>query len=131
MKIFVIGGATVDESDARYAEEIEIVQQAMQGLGKNLFEAGHDLLVCSPFEGTVDLEAVRGSVSSLRGTSCVELHYPNSASVREEWTRLKDSLSLAKVRLFPYAPPSDENSKRLGSSPGFWRNYPQWSTATP
>lgn len=113
MKLFVIGGVTVGESDERYEKEIEIVQQAMNNLGKNLVEAGHDLLVCSPYEGSVDIEAVRGAASVLGSHQIphVEFYYPDTLSIREELESLKKSLSLNKVRLFPCAPPSDENSK--------------------
>jgi TIR domain len=113
MKIFVIGGTTVPESDNQYPEQRKIVEQVMRRFGKDLLQAGHDLLVCSPFPEAVDIEAVRGAVDALgeQENPVVEFHYPDASTVVRELTRLRESLSLTNVRLFPHPPPTDENSR--------------------
>jgi hypothetical protein len=113
MKIFIVGGATLEEADEKHGEQIETMRKAMGTLGEVLVKAGHDLLVCSPYEGSVDLEVVRSVAAHLtaEARSHLEFHYPDSASVREELERLRASLSLTQIRPFPCAPPLDESSR--------------------
>src|SRR2546430_15656346 len=107
MKVFVIGGVTVLESHLQYQEEVEIVERVMRRFGSDLIQAGHDLLVCSPYPASADLEVIRGAADALwthEGT-VLELHYPDAPTVSHEVTKLKNRLSLTRAQLYAYPPP--------------------------
>jgi hypothetical protein len=61
MKIFVIGGVVLPESDPAQEDQSIALRAAMETLGRHIVRDNHDLLVCSPFRGTADLEALRGA----------------------------------------------------------------------
>jgi len=50
VKIFVIGGVTVSETDADYARQSDLLRRSMQHLGADIVHRGHDLVVCSHFD---------------------------------------------------------------------------------
>jgi hypothetical protein len=105
MKILLIGGVTTQPSqETEHKTQSAIVTQSMARLGKDLVSAGHDLLVCSPFSPSADVDAVTGAAPVLRkgdGPS-VEFHYPGAPEVELEVTRLTESLSLKNFCRFPH-----------------------------
>jgi hypothetical protein len=120
MKIFLIGGVSTKSSQgAEYESQLATVKQSMERLGEDLVTAGHDLLVCSPFSGSADADAVTGAARILKSDDgpSVEFHYPGAPEVEQEVTRLTESLTLKRYYRFPYAPIG-----HLGSEP-------QWSYA--
>jgi hypothetical protein len=120
MKVFVIGGSSLQESDPDYQTQLGMVEVAMQRVGTDLVSAGHDLLVCSPFPGSADVAAIRGAAGAaeILGRSdapVVEFHCPDSAEVQRELTRLTDSLSLEFFRVYSHPLPVDEHGKEQWS----------------
>lgn len=115
MKVFVIGGTTVPSHDAKYSQELKALGQLMRRLGKRLVGAGHELLVCSPYPGSADLEVLRGAAQSARvgKGSRIEFHYPQTESIAEEVDRLKEALSLSKAASLPHLPPADDSPDAL------------------
>jgi hypothetical protein len=115
MKVFVIGGTTVPRDSDKYPQELKVLEQSMSRLGKSLVGAGHELLVCSPYPGSADLEAVRGAAQSIRvGKGCkVEFHHPHTKSITEEVIRLKETLSIIKAKSFFHLPPTDNGPEAL------------------
>jgi hypothetical protein len=113
MKVFMVGGVSVGTSDAKYDEQLRILQKSMERIAKDLVAAGHELLVCSPFPGSADLAAVIGIAEILRNTDsrCVEFHCPDSPEVGRELNRLADSLSLKSFRAYLHPLPTDEHGK--------------------
>jgi hypothetical protein len=114
MKIFVIGGVTTPESGGpQYQTDLGVLTKAMAGLGRRIMEKGHDLLVCSPFPGSADVEAVRGAaeVVARQEGPAIEFHYPADASVSGELDRLTGSLSLPpnRVRRFVHESPKEQD----------------------
>ncbi len=47
MKIFVIGGATVEKEAPDYQSQLGVLDAAMERIGENVMAKGHDLVVCS------------------------------------------------------------------------------------
>jgi hypothetical protein len=113
MKIFVIGGVSIPESQTGFAQQREIVHRTMTGLGHDLIKRGHDLLLCSPFETSVDPYVARGAAAgaSERKGGTVEFHHPASAEVSEALGRLKEALDPLHVVSIAHPPPADEKSK--------------------
>lgn len=104
MKIFLIGGVTTNSSQGEeYERQIAIVKQSMARLGEDLVTAGHDLLVCSPFPGSADVDAVTGASRILNNDDgpSVEFHYPGLPEVEQEVTRLTAPLNLKRSFAFP------------------------------
>lgn len=104
MKIFVIGGVTVPDTDADYTRQSDILRRSMQRLGADIVASGHDLVVCSPFSRTVDVDALRGAAIAIkagRGNPVIDFHYPDQAGVVAELERLVGELSIQPHR-YPY-----------------------------
>jgi TIR domain len=117
MKVFVIGGASLPNSDPEYQTQLGMLQVAMQRIGKDLVSTGHDLLVCSPFQGSADAAAVRGAAEIMgrSDAAVVEFHCPDSSEVQRELTHLTESLSLTSFRVYSHPLPSDEHGKEQWS----------------
>src|SRR5690349_15319242 len=117
MKVFVIGGASLANSDPEYQTQLGMLQVAMHRIGKDLVSAGHDLLVCSPFQGSADVAAVRCAAEILGRSDApvVEFHCPDSPEVQRELTHLTESLSLTSFRVYSHPLPSDEHGKEQWS----------------
>ena len=58
MKVFVIGGVTIPKSDPEYQGQLRIVNSSMELFGEGVVSMGHDLVACSPFQGSADLGAM-------------------------------------------------------------------------
>ncbi len=105
MKIFIIGGTTVDREYDEYHDEIEVLHATMPSLGQKLLNRGHEILICSPFQGSADFEIVSGTCQSNSiKTHSIEFHYPEIEDVKEEIKKLCTKLSLTPS-LFPYSAP--------------------------
>jgi hypothetical protein len=119
MKVFIIGGLSAQTSEAaEHQEQQALLSASMERIGKDLVLHGHDLLVCSAFEGSADLAAVRGAATALEqnGGPAVEFHYPDSAGVREQIQTLCETLGLRRVERFAYFPlPAAEAPRQLST----------------
>lgn len=115
MKVFVIGGTTVPRDNSKYPQELKALEQSMSRLGKRLIGVGHELLVCSPYPGSADLEVVRGAAQSARvgKGGKVEFHHPHTDSITEEVMRLKKTLSISQAKSFFHLPPIDPSPEAL------------------
>jgi hypothetical protein len=113
MKIFIIGGVSVLESQAGFPQNRELLGRTMNILGRDLVKRGHDLLLCSPFENSADHEAIRGAAEAAaeRKGAFAEFHLPASAKVADALSRLKQRLAPLHVATVTHPPPADENSK--------------------
>ncbi len=111
MRILVLGGLP-----ASATTETEELSQSWRSagmlLGQMIASAGHDLLVCSPFEGSADVEVVRGwsCVKHIDGSiSSLEFHYPDSPEISSAITELLNSLSIRAPRTYRHAVSRSEN----------------------
>ena len=79
MKVFLIGGASIDSADPNYAQQKDELDSSMSQLGQSIAAAGHDLLVCSPFVGTADVAAAKGALersADFKDGADIEFHHP-------------------------------------------------------
>jgi hypothetical protein len=113
MKIFVIGGVSVPDTDAARPGQLSIVASSMKQLGFDIVSRGHDLLVCSPFTSQADPDAVRGAAAALRAApkATVEFHFPDEPGVVREIDSLTKSLSLDRFDRYPYPAAADESGE--------------------
>jgi len=121
MKIFVIGGI-VREADLAVSEQKSILQLSMESIGRRIAAAKHDLIVCSPYEGSADVYALRGWSSSAKSQqpshrSAVEIHHPDDESVASCIAALQKELALEGMRIFrhPASRSDDEAHDRVYS----------------
>jgi len=101
MRLFFIGSV-------RYGQSEQLKEFSLQ-LGKAL--AGHqaELLLCSPFEDSVDYYIIKGIESAELVNVRIELHYPNTAEIERRWDEELESLqSRTKISRYHYDPASDE-----------------------
>ena len=112
MKLFVIGGPCITKQEPQFPDQLKLLRRSMRRLGRDVIQANHDLLVCSPFADSADVEAVRGAAEALgEGESpCIEFHYPGAPNITQELESLLASLPSGCVRLFKYHPPIDPES---------------------
>jgi hypothetical protein len=64
MKIFIIGGVSVLESEVGFPQNRELLGRTMKALGRDLVKRGHDLVLCSPFENSADRDAASGAADA-------------------------------------------------------------------
>lgn len=89
MKIFCIGSFSDPASDG----EAATMREAMFTLGADIARSGHDLIVCSPFEDSIDLAVLRGAASAgMRGR--VEVHFPDTPQIHEHVDSLQSNLGI-------------------------------------
>ena len=112
MKLFLIGGPSLTEQEPHFLDQLKLVRESMRRLGNDVIRANHDLLVCSPFADSADVEAVRGAAEALdKESPCIEFHYPGAPNVAQELDRLLASLPRMCVQLFMYHPPIEAGSR--------------------
>ena len=120
LKVFIIGGVSVFEEDREYRAQLTLLGSSMTTLGRCIVEAGHDLLVCSPFPAAADAEAVRGAADALRRRkgALIEFHYPREQNVERELDKLLLSVPPETVRRYFYPTIVDGASIFSGRIPG-------------
>src|SRR5215213_315576 len=106
MKVFVIGGTTVPPANDEYPKQLKILEQSMRPLGKCLIDNNHELLVCSPYQGSADVETIRGATQSanVKRGKHIEFHYPRAESISTEVNTLIKTLSIKQARSFFHLP---------------------------
>jgi hypothetical protein len=111
MKVFIIGGTIAKPDEQTYADERSVMAGSMERLGRDIIARGHDLLICSPFPLSADLDAVRGAALPFQtaSTSNIEFHCPDAPSVRQELEKLIEKLSLSRAQQFYYPVNANES----------------------
>jgi hypothetical protein len=107
--VFLIGGVNAPSDSPAYARECLLFTEQATQLGRALACAGHTLLVCSPFPGSLDHAALAGAsnaATALRPAS-VELHYLDLPSVRAAVDALRTTYPNTKISAFHYPPTPD------------------------
>jgi hypothetical protein len=113
MKVFVIGGSCVPNGHQDFTAQLATLEDSMLRIGRSLIRAGHDLLVCSPFPGAADVDAVRGAaeVFAERDGPVVEFHTPNLPAAKEKLTEFTRLLPVDRVRPFFHPVSADEHGE--------------------
>jgi hypothetical protein len=109
MKLFIVGGLSEGQEAKR-----PLLQSSMRALGAELGRLGHDIVLCSPFEGSADREVLYG-LSNAASAPRIEMHYPSTAETRDAVRDLICQLGLS-IQEFPHAADAsaDPNIKRYG-----------------
>lgn len=97
MKLFFIGSAVRDD-----ALGSDLFASSMRAVGRAAAEQRHELVLCSPYPDSVDLEVLSGA-ASVNGFS-VEYHFPELPNVRQDIEELCRNHSIATPALFPRLP---------------------------
>ena len=113
MKIFLIGGVSVENSDPLYTKQKADLDRSMAELGRATARAGHDLLVCSPFEGSADAAAAVSALKMIEDSnfeSDVEFHHPDAPAVVAQMRALKGRFPVVeRLKSFQHPTPRDEH----------------------
>lgn len=114
MKIFLIGGNALDSSEPAFAEHEDRMRSSSRRFGKAVATAGHDLIVCSGFQGSADAEAFAAASGLLTENSEVptriEFYFPQCPAVASIIESLIPKELVAVVSRFPQ--PATLNSAR-------------------
>ncbi len=113
MKIFLIGGVSVENSDPLYKKQKADLEVSMAELGRAIARAGHDLLVCSPFEDSADVSAAVSALKAIEDStfeSAVEFHHPDAAAVVAEMRVFMGRFPVVELlKSFQHPTPRDEH----------------------
>jgi hypothetical protein len=102
MKLYFVGGVFQPEApDA--AAATALLRTSMGELGAEFARAGHELIVCSPYEGSVDVEIVRGAAGAV-DEPVIHIHYPDTAEIRSEVQALASNHPKLRLRQFQHVP---------------------------
>lgn len=106
MFVFVIGGVAVPPDDQSAPEQRDQLAVTCRALGRQVSEAGHVLLVCSPFEHSADYEVLSGVAEHAERTSStrVDIHYPDHPTVSSLLPAWKKRLHPAILNQVPHSP---------------------------
>lgn len=113
MKVFLIGGVPSDGDSPTNAQDSDLLKSSAREIARSIAAKGHDLLVCSPFDGSIDVEAIRGAAqhASLNAASmlpAVECHYPQAVNVQQVVDLLESGLRPFYFDKHPHVVPRDE-----------------------
>jgi len=111
MKIFVVGGL-VSRDDGDLAAQREVLAGTCRQLGSNLAAAGHEIVLCSPFEDAADIHVLRGVATTAEGREAqVAFHFVDTAVVRQKLEAIVTELGLTRVSRIPHPPPQADNQQ--------------------
>lgn len=106
MKLLFLGGLPEGHDEGATG----LLASTMGRLGEIVVDLGHDVVICSPYPGTIDREIVRGAASSQKKPT-IEIHYPDLEGVGRAVHDLGDefSIELNAVRHVASTDPSRES----------------------
>lgn len=111
MRYFVIGGITELNTSENERERLE---KSCIALGHAIGEAGHSLLICSPFKDSADYWVLNGFIkSNPRYNAVVELHFVDNYDVRTEIAKLEENIKPYSLVKIPYPSPSNIEKESL------------------
>ena len=110
MQVFLIGGLTGNRGDSHDGQEAVRLREYGSALGSALVTAGHTMLICSPFPGSLDHEAVVGASATVSDDRLVnvEIHHLNTPSVVAAVGALRAGFRKLKLSAFQYPGPASE-----------------------
>lgn len=109
MKLFFLGGAPSSNGETE-----ELLRSSMRAVGTALAGRGREIVLCSPYEGSVDLEVLRGIAES-NVPARIEMHFPATRENIDSIRALSHGLGIA-ISEFPHSVDidSDESARRYG-----------------
>lgn len=113
MKIFLIGGL-VSDSISDPAIAAQTLKSACSEFGTRLADAGHEVVLCSPFEDSADFHVLCGmTVNAKANQRPVAFHFVDMPIVRKKLETLIGDLGLTRVSRIPYPPAQSESRQAL------------------
>ncbi len=89
-------------------------QRACHHLGRVLAEAGHEILLCSPFEDSADFYLLRGAASLCEPLEHrIGFYFVDSHAVRTQLETVVSTLGLNRVSRIPHPPAQSETKESL------------------
>jgi len=111
MKIMIIGGLP-DQTNPRDLADSSRLLSGISQLVQRLTADGHELIVCSPFEGSADYAALQG-ISESDHAAKVEFHFPDIEDIRQKVDDWVERLPNSSVAKFPHHPPETHEPEAL------------------
>lgn len=107
----MIGGLPSDCRDFS-SEDQKTLARTCRELGKQLARAGHEILLCSPFEDSADIHVLRGAADlGCALDNRVRFFFMDSPPVRERLNAEVSSLGLHRVVRVPSPPPQMDDKQ--------------------
>lgn len=111
MKTMIIGGLPDQTNPQESADNLRLLSGISQ-LVQRLTADGHELIVCSPYEGSADYAALQGIADSEHAAK-VEFHFPDIDDIRQKVDDWTERLPNSSIDKFPHHPPETEEPKAL------------------
>lgn len=113
MKVFIIGGL-VSTKDLEAPSKIASFQKSCQEIGGALSAAGHEIILCSPFDDSADVHVLRGiTAANKEKTARVSFHFIDNEEVANELSKVIGRFNLSNVSRVPHPPPMESTQKSL------------------
>lgn len=113
MKIYVIGGLVSRRKEAN-GEEAKVLARTCHQIGIALAKAGHEILLCSPFEDSADIHVLRGAASIGESVqNRISYFFVDSPPVRTQLEAAVSELGLKRVSRIPHPPPQADSKQSL------------------
>lgn len=113
LRVFIIGGVPGHASESRSEGQTALVRVCHE-IGRELARAGHEILLCSPFEDAADIYVLRGAAEA--GSvldNRVRFFFIDTPAVRARLEAEVTALGLSRVVKVPHPPPqTEENQER-------------------
>ncbi|PTM77108.1 toll/interleukin-1 receptor domain-containing protein [Cereibacter johrii] len=103
MKVMILGGLPDQTSSVGSIKSARLMNGVSQ-LAHQLVADGHDLVLCSPFEGSADHAALTGLENSDRPAR-IEFHFPDVEIIRKRVEEWAGRLPNVTFDMFPHHPP--------------------------
>ena len=110
MKCLIIGGSVRDITSGQE----ELFQKECIKTGQFIANAGHSLIICSPFQDSADYWVLQGfSKANSSNTKVIELHFVDDAIVRAEIEKIERDLTLQGITKIPHSKPNLDDPKSI------------------
>lgn len=103
MKLLFLGGLPEGHDESASG----LLASTMGRLGEIVVDLGHDVVICSPYPGSIDREIVRGAASSRRQPT-IEIHHPDTEEVGRAVRDLGDEFSI-ELKQFRHVASTDDS----------------------
>jgi hypothetical protein len=108
MKLFIIGSLV--DNDVATNE----FSSFCSGLGSRFALKAVDLILCSPYPGSADIEIIKGVSTQEPKALTIELHFPRTLENETSWDRLIESLNASvKITKFRHEAPIISESEAV------------------
>lgn len=111
MKIMILGGIPRNGAPKDRKSHAGCLD-GISKLAGELAQRGHELILCSPFEGSADHAALLG-IEAQHGVARIEFHFPDVGHIRKEVENWLERIPESRIELFPHHPPASEDPEAL------------------